>query len=57
MTLNFVFKDLLIVAIRLGSGLLSSLIMFLMNRTASCPLKVGVALIGLAIRLRKRADI
>ena len=37
------------VAIRRGFGLLSSLIMFLTNRTASAPLRVGVALIGLAI--------
>ena len=53
MTLNFVFKALLIVAMRTGSGFFSSLIIFFINRTASAPLKVGVALIGFAIMGKK----
>ena len=49
MTLNLVFKARFIVAIRLGSGLFSSLIMFLINLIASFPRRVGVACIGFAI--------
>jgi hypothetical protein len=46
-----VLKALLIVAILLGSGFISSLIIFLINRLASSPLRVGVALIGFAMFL------
>ena len=49
MKLNLVFNARLIVAIRLGSGFVCSFIMFLMNLTASSPLRVGVACIGFAI--------
>lgn len=35
---------------RLGFGVFCSFIIFLMNRTASSPLKVGVALIGFAMK-------
>ena len=38
-------------AMRLGLGLVSSLIIFLTNLAASSPLSVGVALIGFAISI------
>ena len=49
MMLNLVLKALLIVAIRLGSGSFSSLIIFFMKFIASWPFNVGVAWIGFAM--------
>mgnify|MGYP001590154591 CR=1 FL=1 len=48
-TLNFLFNALLIIAMRFGSGFLSSLSISLTNLSASLPLRVGVGNIGFAM--------